>query len=98
MSLSIRFRPLALLELDEAMGWYERQKRGLGIELKEAVDRMLVRIAETSARFRPVRGQVRCALLSRFPYAIHFLAEPDAIIVLAAFHTRRDPRHLEGRD
>ena len=97
MSLSVLFRPLARRELDEAVGWYEKQKQGLGVELKEAVDQVLGRIAETPGRFHPVRGEVRRALLRRFPYAIHFLLEPQAIIVLAVFHTNRDPRHLEGR-
>lgn len=97
MSLPILFRPLARLELDEAMGWYERQKAGLGFAFKEAVDQMLARIAETPGRFRPVRGEVRRALLSRFPYAIHFVPEPQAIVILAVFHSKRDPRHLEGR-
>ena len=97
MSLPLVFRPIARLELDEAMGWYEKQKAGLGIELKEAVDQMLVRIAESPGRFHSVRGDVRRALLRRFPYAIYFLPEPHAIVVLAVFHTRRDPRHLEGR-
>ncbi len=97
MSLPVVFCPLARMELDEAMGWYEKQKQGLGVELKEAVDQMLARIAETPGRFRPVRGEVRRALLRRFPYAIHFLPEPQAIVVLAVFHTKRDPRHLEGR-
>lgn len=97
MSLPVLFRPLARLELDEAMGWYEKQKAGLGVELKEAVDQMLERIAEKPGRFRLMRGEVRRALLRRFPYAIHFLPEPHAIVVLAVFHTKRDPRHLEGR-
>ena len=63
----------------------------------EAVDQTLAHIAETPGRFRPVRGEIRRALLRRFPYDIHFLAEPDAIVVLAVFHTKRDPRQLEGR-
>ena len=67
MSLPILFRPLARLELDEAMGWYEQQKHGLGVELKEAVDQMFARIAETPGRFRAVRGDARRALLRRFP-------------------------------
>ena len=67
MSLPVVFRPLARMELDEAMGWYEKQKQGLGVELKEAVDQMLARIAETPGRLRPVRGEVRRALLRRFP-------------------------------
>ena len=97
MSLRVVLRPIARLELDEAMGWYEQQKTGLGFELKEAVDQMLARIAETPGRFSPVHGEVRRALLRRFPYAIHYLSEPDTIVVLGIFHTRRDPRRLEGR-
>jgi plasmid stabilization system protein ParE len=97
MSRLIIFRPIARLELDEAMGWYERRKPGLGLELKESVGLTLARIVDSPDRFRPVRSEIRRALVGRFPYAIHFLAEPQAIIVLAVFHTRRDPSHLEGR-
>lgn len=97
MSLPIIFRPIARLELDEAMDWYRQQKEGLHAEFKDAVDQMLERIAAAPLRFGPVRGEVRRALLRRFPYAIHFVPEPNAIIVLALFHVKRDPRHLEGR-
>jgi plasmid stabilization system protein ParE len=97
MSLAVIFRPIALREMDEAMEWYRKQKAGLEAEFKGAIDEMLERIAATPLRFGPVRGEVRRALLRRFPYAIHFVPEPDAIVVLAVFHTKRDPRHLEGR-
>lgn len=97
MSLPIIFRPIARLELDEAMDWYRQQKEGLHAEFKDAADQMLERIAAAPLRFGPVRGEVRRALLRRFPYAIHFVPEPNAIIVLALFHVKRDPRHLEGR-
>jgi plasmid stabilization system protein ParE len=69
----------------------------LATEFKDAVDQMVERIAAASLRFGPVRGEIRRALLRRFPYAIHFVPEPNAIIILAVFHTKRDPRHLEGR-
>jgi hypothetical protein len=97
MSLPIIFRPIARLEMDEAMAWYQGQKTGLQLEFKDAVDLMLERIAAAPLRFGPIHGGIRRALLRRFPYAIHFVPEPNAIIVLALFHTRRDPRHLEGR-
>ena len=97
MSLPIIIRPIARLEMDDAMGWYQKQKAGLEAEFKDAVDQMLERIAAAPLRFGPVRGEVRRALLRRFPYAIHFVPEPNAIIVLAVFHTKRAPRHLEGR-
>ena len=67
MSLPIIFRPIARLELDEAIGFYERQKAGLGTEFKDAVERMLGRIVATPLRFHPVGGKVRRALLQRFP-------------------------------
>ena len=97
MSLPIILRPIARLEMDDAMGWYQEHKEGLEAEFKDAVDQLLERIAAAPLRFGPVRGEIRRALLRRFPYAIHFVPEPNAIIVLAVFHTKRDPRHLEGR-
>ena len=97
MSLPIIFRPIARLEIDEAMEWYKKQKVGLEAEFKDAAVQLLERIAAAPLRFGPVRGEIRRALLRRFPYAIHFGPEPNAVIVLAVFHTKRDPRHLEGR-
>jgi hypothetical protein len=46
-----------------------------------------------SVVFRPA-AQVE---LAGFPYAIHFTEEPDAIVILAVFHTRRDPGQLRDR-
>jgi plasmid stabilization system protein ParE len=97
MSLAIIFRPIARLEMDEAMAWYRRQKAGLEVEFKDAVDQTLERIAAEPLRFGPVHGEVRRALLRRFPFAVHFVPEANAVIVLAVFHTKRDPSHLEGR-
>jgi toxin ParE1/3/4 len=38
-----------------------------------------------------VHGDVRRALLRRFPYSVFFLVEDDLAIVLAVHHRRRDP-------
>lgn len=97
MSFKVLFLPLARMELAEAVAWYEARRSGLGLEPKDEVDAVLGQAAETPGRFRRVRGEVRRALLRGFPCTLHFLAEPDAIVVLAVFHVRRDPRHLEGR-
>jgi plasmid stabilization system protein ParE len=97
MSLPIILRPIARLELDEAMLGIRRQKPSPELEFKVSVDEMLTRIAAHPLRFHLSRGPARCALLRRFPDAIHFLPEKDAIIVLAIFDTRRDPHLLEGR-
>ena len=38
MSLPLVFRPIARLEMAEALGWYQKQKAGLEAEFKDAVD------------------------------------------------------------
>ena len=97
MSRSVDFRRIARIEFDEAVAWYEAQRPGLGLEFNQEVDGFLIRIAENPERFRKVRGEIRRAVLRRFPYTIHFLPETDRIIVMAVFHGKRDPRRLEGR-
>ena len=97
MKRAVVFRRIARLEFDEALAWYEAQQPGLGLELKEEVDQFLDRIAANPEHFRRVRGESRRAVLRRFPYSIHFLTESDHIVILAVFHAKRDPRHLESR-
>jgi len=47
---------------------------------------------EREPRLYPlVRGDVRRAVIRRFPYAVYFLLEPDAIVAVACLHHRRDP-------
>ena len=97
MRRAVVFRRTARLEFDEAVAWYEAQRLGLGLELKEEVDQFLDQIAANPEQFCRVRGESRRAVLRRFPYSIHFLTESDRIVILAVFHAKRDPRHLEGR-
>ena len=69
MSLPIRLRPIARLELDEAMAWYEKQKEGLGTELKEAIDQMFRKIGSTPGDSGPcaARCGARCSAASPTP-------------------------------
>lgn len=96
MSLPIVFRPVARQEMGESIAWYENERTGLGMKFADEID-MLLSIAATPEQFRQVRGEVRQAVLHRFPYTIHFLTESDRIVVLAVFHVRRNPKRLEGR-
>ena len=97
MSRDVVFRTIARLEFDEALAWYENQEPGLGLKFKSEVDLVFERIALHPDHFRYVRGEIRRAVLRRFPFTIHYLAESERIVVLAVFHAKRDPRHLEGR-
>ncbi|MFS8084345.1 MAG: type II toxin-antitoxin system RelE/ParE family toxin [Acidobacteriota bacterium] len=97
MPLPIVFRDIARQEFDESISWYENQRTGLGIQFADEIDLWLSRIAGTPEQFRQVRGEVRQAVLRRFPYTIQFLIESNRIVVLGVFHVKRNPRRLEGR-
>ncbi len=97
MPLPLIFRGIAQLELDESVAWYENKRVGLGGQFRIEIEKHLERIANQPQRFSQIRGQVRRAVLPRFPYCIYFLPEVDRIIVLAVFHSRRAPQNLEHR-
>jgi plasmid stabilization system protein ParE len=97
MSLPLVFRPAAQAEFDEAAAWYEAQRPGLGDDFVAEVQHVLDTIAQHPERYPIVEGDVREALVSRFPYCIYYRAKPDRIVVIAVFHTARDPSVWQGR-
>jgi plasmid stabilization system protein ParE len=80
-------------EFDDAISWYQDRREGLGREFSVAVEQQLEKLVLSPNH----RGDVRRAVLQRFPYSIHFIVENDRIVVLAIFHARRDPNQLEDR-
>jgi len=97
MSLPIVFRRIAKAEMDESIAWYDNQQERLGLELALEIDRTLARISQNPEQFPLIRGDIRRALLHRFPYSIHFIIETDRVVILAVFHAKRSPRLLEDR-
>lgn len=97
MNASIHFRRVARIEFDEPADWYERRLQGLGPQFVAAVQQVLDRIAEQPDFYPIVHGNVREALVRRFPFCIYHRAESDQILVLAVFHTARDPSVWQRR-
>lgn len=97
MKREVIIRPEAEAELAEAFDWYEQQLRGLGSEFLISVDATVHAIARNPYRFAKIHKEVHRALLCRFPYGVFFLIEDARIVVLAFFHAKRDPKHLQTR-
>ena len=68
----------------------------LGGEFVTEVERLVERIATNPLAFRRVHGEIRRAVLSRFPYAIYFRPIADVVVILA-IHGRQDPSRWQGR-
>jgi len=75
-------------ELLDARDWYEDQRPGLGDAFATEVGRAVSGILQARLAYPRVQGEIRRALLPRFPYAIYFRATPDEIAVLAVLHGR----------
>ena len=90
-------RPEAEAELAEAFDWYERRVPGLGAYFLAAVGTALDSVLSHPLQHPVVYRTVRRALTRRFPYQVLFVAEEDAVIVIAVFHGARDPRIWQDR-
>jgi plasmid stabilization system protein ParE len=90
-------RPEAEAELAEAFDWYERRVPGLGADFLAAVEVGLDSVLSHPLQHPLVYRTVRRALIRRFPYQVLFVAEEDAVAVIAVLHGARDPRTWQDR-
>ena len=94
---SVRFRPEAQAEVLETRAWYEQRQVGLGDAFTTELASLINRISERPQQFGRVRGEIRRAVLSRFPYAVYFRVHEEEAIVLAV-HGRQHPRRWQSRE
>ena len=97
MSHTLLVSDEARAEIDEAVGWYERQSPGVGFRLQKAVGTILKKIQETPNRFAPFSPAIRKAGVPRFPYFIYYAQAGEIIGVIAVFHAKRSPEALQAR-
>lgn len=97
MNLPVVFRRAAQAEFNAATAWYEGQRPGLGDAFIAEVQRSIATIAEHPERFSIAEGDVRAALVSRFPYCVYYRSKPDRLVVIPVFHTSRDPSAWKKR-
>jgi plasmid stabilization system protein ParE len=91
-------RRVAAQEFDDSIAYYESQRKGLGEEFRTTIEQLFQDIADNPERFRKVGEEVRRAVVtSRFPFVIHFLIEPERIVILSVFDASRNPDQLKFR-
>lgn len=90
-------RRVAESDVEIAARWYEGERPGLSQRFLKELGHNLARIQEAPAQFTLVSQVVRRALLRRFPYAVYFVVEEEALVVLAILHLRRHPNTWKER-
>ncbi|QDV38738.1 type II toxin-antitoxin system RelE/ParE family toxin [Tautonia plasticadhaerens] len=97
MSLPLVIRRAARVEFDEAFDWYERQEIGLGVKFADRVQATFDSISAMPELHALVYRDVRKALVKPYPYSIFYRIRGHRVVVLAVFHSKRDPKIWKSR-
>lgn len=97
MRRAVHLLPEAERELEYAFWWYERQRRGLGLEFLLAFDAAVEGLRRLPEGHELVALKTRKALLRRFPYLVLYAVEAERVLITAVFHGRRDPQRWSDR-
>jgi toxin ParE1/3/4 len=84
-------------ELIEAAYYYNSRRKGLGLDFLNAIQSALSLIATDPLRHASDRFGSRRYVMTRFPFAIHYLDFPEHVRVIAFAHTSRDPGYWRHR-
>ena len=97
MPYSITIANAAEDDIQAAFMWYEEQQARLGSLFAEKVHQAVDSIQRNPFKTQIRYGNTRVFFLDKFPYGIHFQVEEEhnTILIVAVFHTARDPRHWE---
>jgi plasmid stabilization system protein ParE len=80
MSRTIRFRPEALEEYEDAAAWYQRQRNGLGDDFVRYLESVVNRILANPKMHAKVYQDVRRATVQRFPFVVLYQVEATEIL------------------
>lgn len=97
MTFTIVMRPQAQVEFDEGCAWYSKKKPGLGAAFAQNVQATLNSLVANPKIHQRVYGEVRRAVVQKFPYAVYYYIEGVEVVVLSVFFTKRDPRDWQER-
>ena len=97
MSVQVRPTSAAAADLITAHDWYELRSPGLGKDFVREVDAAVFHLVRHPELFPPVHRGLRRVLVRRFPYAVFYRIDSDAIRLVAVLHCRMDPGILNDR-
>ena len=95
--MTFSFHPEAEIEFNEAIDYYEDKDRGLGYDFAVEVYATIQRITSFPKAWPTLKGEVRRALVRRFPYGVIYAIEKHEIKVLAVMHLHRKPECWKHR-
>jgi len=95
--MNVLFHPDAELELNAAIDYYEAIENGLGYDFSLEIISAIGRVIDFPKAWLIIEGDIRRALVKRFPYGILYAEDQGLIYIIAAMHLHRDPEYWKHR-
>jgi len=89
----------ALLDIQEATDWYNKQLAGLGSRFQKQVKQQINSLKVNAENYSVRYNDVRCMTIKKFPFLVHFIIEnsTETVKVFAVIHTSRNPTIWEEK-
>jgi plasmid stabilization system protein ParE len=96
MTIPVVYRQAARRDILDAARDYEAQRRGMGASFIDEIARIETHMADAPRLYQRIDGDVRRAVLRRFPFGLFYLEEQQRILILACLDLRRDPSAISS--
>jgi len=95
--MRVIFSENAVLELVDAVDYYNQEHPGLGNRFENEVKKAVERISEYPTSWSLERGEIRKYLMHKFPYKLLYSIEKDHLFIIAVAHQHRRPDYWIDR-
>jgi plasmid stabilization system protein ParE len=91
----VRYKPAAAAEVEYAIRGYGQAEITQETAFLQELERTEAHLASHPELYQRVEGEIRRAVLRRFPYSLFYVIEIDLVLVLACMHHHQKPRSRE---
>ena len=84
-------------DIHDSFVWYETQRTGLGADFVLSLEATFENIMRNPERFPISEEDTRKALVFRFPFVVIYQILQEKILIIAVFHSSRNPQNYKSR-
>ena len=96
--MTIRLHPLAEEDLEKALNHYSEIDEALELKFLKYLELTFDKILQSSQMYPFENDFAQKVLMEKFPYIVLYEKYENIIMVLAIFHTKRNPKILSDRE
>ena len=91
MAVEVIYKAAAEAEIEIVFREYEAQQSGLGTRFLDELQRIEGHLRLNPALYQRIDGDLRRAVLRRFPFGLFYVVDDEQVNILACLHLHREP-------